>query len=69
MHSIIYITKQIFFFCVLQDDEETANQHGEWLSAFWADFRRRFVNLLGYEFRKFSPGKQIYRLQISCLLN
>eukprot|EP00095_Tigriopus_kingsejongensis_P007801 maker-scaffold370_size193435-snap-gene-0.44 protein:Tk07801 transcript:maker-scaffold370_size193435-snap-gene-0.44-mRNA-1 annotation:"n-acetyltransferase 10 isoform x1" len=27
-----------------------------WLPAFWKDFRKRFVNLLGFEFRKFSPA-------------
>jgi len=27
-----------------------------WLPMFWADFRRRFVNLLGFEFKKFSPA-------------
>ena len=27
-----------------------------WLPAFWADFRRRFLALLGYQFRAFSTG-------------
>ena len=31
------------------------NATTSWLPLFWADFRRRFVNLLGYDFRKFSP--------------
>jgi len=26
-----------------------------WLPQFWIDFRRRFISLLGYQFRKFSP--------------
>lgn len=26
-----------------------------WLSQFWNDFRKRFISLLGYQFRKFSP--------------
>jgi N-acetyltransferase 10 len=43
-----------------QDEDEIADQHGQWLSAFGADFRRRFVNLLGYDFRKFSPGTFSY---------
>ena len=34
-----------------RSDETTA-----WLPLFWSDFRRRFVNLLGYDFRKFSPA-------------
>jgi len=36
---------------VLQKDISTS-----WLPLFWTDFRRRFVNLLGYDFRKFSPA-------------
>ncbi|KAG5892783.1 hypothetical protein JTB14_032659 [Gonioctena quinquepunctata] len=28
----------------------------DWLAAYWVDFRRRFVNLLSYQFSKFSPG-------------
>lgn len=27
-----------------------------WLSAYWADFKRRFISLLGYQFRAFSPS-------------
>jgi N-acetyltransferase 10 len=27
-----------------------------WLNAFYADFRKRFVNLLGFQFRAFSPA-------------
>lgn len=34
----------------------TANSKNQnWLSQFWIDFRRRFISLLGYQFRKFSP--------------
>lgn len=32
---------------------DSKNQN--WLSQFWIDFRRRFISLLGYQFRKFSP--------------
>ncbi|CAG9859781.1 unnamed protein product [Phyllotreta striolata] len=28
----------------------------DWLAAYWTDFRRRFVNLLSYQFSKFSPS-------------
>ena len=30
--------------------------HHAWLQAFWSDFRRRFVSLLGFQFRKMSPA-------------
>lgn len=34
----------------------TSNSKNQnWLSQFWIDFRRRFISLLGYQFRKFSP--------------
>lgn len=33
----------------------TDSKNQNWLSQFWIDFRRRFVSLLGYQFRKFSP--------------
>lgn len=35
---------------------DTPVDHRAWLEAFWADFRRRFVSLLGYQFRKMSPA-------------
>ena len=28
----------------------------QWLQAFWLDFRRRFISLLGFQFRKMSPA-------------
>nr|CAH7719156.1 unnamed protein product [Callosobruchus chinensis] len=28
----------------------------DWLAAYWVDFRRRFINLLAYQFSKFSPA-------------
>lgn len=36
------------------DDSAPANN--QWLQAFWSDFRRRFVSLLGFQFRKMSPA-------------
>ncbi len=30
--------------------------NSQWLQAFWLDFRRRFVSLLGFQFRKMSPA-------------
>ncbi|XP_066257074.1 RNA cytidine acetyltransferase isoform X1 [Euwallacea similis] len=39
---------------VLNSSENPENSR--WLNAYWADFRRRFINLLGYQFSKFSPS-------------
>lgn len=33
-----------------------SEKEDDWLSAYWVDFRRRFINLLAYQFNKFSPG-------------
>ncbi|XP_050438895.1 RNA cytidine acetyltransferase isoform X2 [Adelges cooleyi] len=32
-----------------------SSKNPNWLPQFWTDFRRRFISLLGYQFRKFSP--------------
>lgn len=37
-------------------NSEDRNLESDWLSEYWVDFRRRFINLLGYQFQKFSPG-------------
>ncbi|XP_069680446.1 RNA cytidine acetyltransferase isoform X2 [Periplaneta americana] len=34
-----------------------------WLTEFWADFRHRFVSLLGYQFRNFTPALALSVLQ------
>jgi len=39
-----------------QQSEGPAPAHKKWLEAFWSDFRRRFVSLLGFQFRKMSPA-------------
>ncbi|KAH0822700.1 hypothetical protein GEV33_000091 [Tenebrio molitor] len=44
---------------VLNDDNSD-----DWLSAYWVDFRRRFTNLLSFQFSKFSPS-----LALSVLTN
>jgi len=33
----------------------TQSKNHSWLSQFWIDFRKRFISLLGYQFRTFSP--------------
>lgn len=37
-------------------NSEESPQNSRWLTAYWTDFRRRFINLLGYQFSKFSPS-------------
>ncbi|XP_028917575.1 RNA cytidine acetyltransferase [Ornithorhynchus anatinus] len=43
-------------------EEEEAEQE-PWLSAFWKDFRRRFLSLLSYQFSTFSPSLALNILQ------
>ncbi|KAI9563099.1 hypothetical protein GHT06_010556 [Daphnia sinensis] len=38
-----------------QLDDAIPTDH-QWLQAFWLDFRRRFISLLGFQFRKMSPA-------------
>lgn len=42
--------------------EDSAEQ-GQWLPAFWKDFRRRFLSLLSYQFSTFSPTLSLNILQ------
>ncbi|XP_006014727.1 RNA cytidine acetyltransferase isoform X1 [Alligator sinensis] len=42
-------------------EEESEQEH--WLSAFWKDFRRRFLSLLSYQFSTFSPSLALNILQ------
>ncbi|NXV11955.1 NAT10 acetyltransferase, partial [Cepphus grylle] len=43
-------------------NEEDAEQE-PWLTAFWKDFRRRFLSLLSYQFSTFSPSLALNILQ------
>ncbi|XP_009562715.2 RNA cytidine acetyltransferase [Cuculus canorus] len=43
-------------------NEEESEQE-PWLTAFWKDFRRRFVSLLSYQFSTFSPSLALNILQ------
>ncbi|KAL0968698.1 hypothetical protein UPYG_G00270350 [Umbra pygmaea] len=45
----------------LNTEEESAQ--GQWLDAFWKDFRRRFLSLLSYQFSSFSPTMALNILQ------
>ncbi|CAJ1056420.1 RNA cytidine acetyltransferase [Xyrichtys novacula] len=42
--------------------DETPEQ-SQWLSAFWKDFRRRFLSLLSYQFSSFHPSLALSILQ------
>ena len=33
-----------------------SHAESSWLPMFWSDFRKRFVNLLGFDFKRFSPA-------------
>lgn len=41
---------------VLRNQLDDSADNSQWLQAFWLDFRRRFVSLLGFQFRKMSPA-------------
>lgn len=41
--------------CIMISTLNTELKSQNWLSQFWNDFRKRFISLLGYQFRKFSP--------------
>nr|DBA17534.1 TPA: hypothetical protein GDO54_002963 [Pyxicephalus adspersus] len=45
----------------LQEEEESEQE--PWLTAFWKDFRRRFLSLLSYQFSGFSPSVALNVLQ------
>ncbi|XP_045175283.1 RNA cytidine acetyltransferase-like [Mercenaria mercenaria] len=38
-------------------------EESDWLPAFWKDFRRRFISLLSYQFREFTPAMSLNVLQ------
>ncbi|XP_070617146.1 RNA cytidine acetyltransferase [Erythrolamprus reginae] len=44
-------------------NEEGENTEESWLTAFWKDFRRRFLSLLSYKFSTFSPSLALNILQ------
>ncbi|XP_026520425.1 RNA cytidine acetyltransferase [Notechis scutatus] len=44
-------------------NEEEENTEESWLTAFWKDFRRRFLSLLSYQFSIFSPSLALNILQ------
>ncbi|XP_077050615.1 RNA cytidine acetyltransferase isoform X3 [Siphateles boraxobius] len=42
---------------------EESTEQNQWLSAFWKDFRRRFLSLLSFQFSKFNPTLALNILQ------
>lgn len=36
-----------------------AQSSDDWLSAYWKDFRKRFVSLLAYQFKQFGPSMSL----------
>ncbi|XP_059479969.1 RNA cytidine acetyltransferase [Neocloeon triangulifer] len=50
--------------CIMLHVMEEENSQGlSWLKEFWTDFRRRFISLLGYQFRTFTPSFALSVLQ------
>nr|CAD7403941.1 unnamed protein product [Timema poppensis] len=45
------------------DTEEYTDRGGRWLPEFFADFRRRFISLLGYQFSRFVPALALSVIQ------
>ncbi|XP_063052784.1 RNA cytidine acetyltransferase [Engraulis encrasicolus] len=51
--------------CVMLKElnSEESPEQGQWLSAFWKDFRKRFLSLMSYQFRTFPPSLALNILQ------
>ncbi|XP_061139728.1 RNA cytidine acetyltransferase isoform X1 [Syngnathus typhle] len=49
--------------CVMIKELHSEEQQSHWLSAFWKDFRRRFLSLLSYQFSNFNPSLALSILQ------
>ncbi|XP_061630784.1 RNA cytidine acetyltransferase [Phyllopteryx taeniolatus] len=49
--------------CVMVKELISDEEQSQWLSAFWKDFRRRFMSLLSYQFSSFSPSLALSILQ------
>ncbi|XP_061773702.1 RNA cytidine acetyltransferase [Nerophis ophidion] len=49
--------------CVMLKELTTEEEQSPWLSAFWQDFRRRFLSLLSFQFCNFPPSLALNILQ------
>jgi len=47
----------------LLDNDQTQGMDSTWLKEYWKDFRRRFISLLSYQFRRFTPALSMSVLQ------
>lgn len=41
---------------ILNTSNTSSYKENEWLKAYWTDFRKRFINLLAYQFKTFHPS-------------
>ena len=48
----------------LKQDQDPDEIDAQWLQAFYSDFRRRLVNLLGFEFKAF-PSRKLNLVQLN----
>lgn len=45
------------------EDHDEGGSKGHWLKEYFQDFRRRFISLLSYQFRDFTPQTALSILQ------
>ncbi|XP_062604451.1 RNA cytidine acetyltransferase-like, partial [Saccostrea cucullata] len=53
----------IMLHLLTEEEGEEERKQESWLQAFWKDFRRRFVSLLAYQFRNFTPSMALSILE------
>jgi len=51
--------------CIMLKPLDGARASPEWCTVYWKDFQRRFLSLLGYNFRNFSPSLALGLLERS----
>ncbi|KAL4224487.1 N-acetyltransferase 10 [Mactra antiquata] len=49
--------------CIMLKALRSEENESNWLQAFWLDFRRRFISLMSYQFREFTPSMSLNVLQ------
>uniref|UniRef100_A0A8C2D6U8 RNA cytidine acetyltransferase n=1 Tax=Cyprinus carpio TaxID=7962 RepID=A0A8C2D6U8_CYPCA len=60
---IMHLTGEHSCIMLKELNAEESTEQNQWLSAFWKDFRRRFLSLLSFQFSKFSPTLALNILQ------
>ncbi|XP_061182821.1 RNA cytidine acetyltransferase-like [Saccostrea echinata] len=53
----------IMLHLLTEEEGEEERRQESWLQAFWKDFRRRFVSLLSYQFKNFTPSMALSILE------